>query len=356
MVIFFRISTLKQAVYPPRIPVTKHLARAFPVSNSYFCTMKPFPWGDDRPYNSYSRFFKEKFGTRAQKVAIDAGFTCPNRDGTLGTGGCHFCNNESFNPSYCDPSKSITQQIDEGIDFHRWRYRKAQAYLAYFQAQTNTYGDTRLLISKYREAIGHPQISGLVIGTRPDCLEEDLLICLEELSRHHFVHIELGIETIYDQTLANINRGHNFQVAKEALVRLTGKGITTGAHFIFGLPGETHRMMLDSAGVISSLPLTTVKFHQLQILKGTLFEAMYRKDPGHFPLFGFEEYIEFIITFLEKLNPAFVVERFAGEVPPRFQAAPGWGMIRNEQIVATIEKRMMEKNTWQGRLFRSITG
>jgi len=316
--------------------------------------MTPYSWGDNRPYNSYSRFFREKFGTRAQKVAIDAGFTCPNRDGTLGTGGCHFCNNESFNPSYCDPSKSITRQIDEGIAFHQWRYRKAQTYLAYFQAQTNTYGEIPTLISKYTEAIAHPQISGLVIGTRPDCLGADLLLSLQELARHHFVHVELGIETIYDHTLAAVNRGHNFAVAKEALNNLTTSGITTGAHFIFGLPGETPQMMLSSAGVISALPLTTVKFHQLQILTGTRFEEMYREDPGHFSLFGFEEYVEFIIAFLELLNPAFVVERFAGEVPPRFQAAAGWGMIRNEQIVATIEKRMIEKNTWQGKSYCPI--
>ena len=328
------------------------LPDCYTAANAYFCVMNTYPWGDNRPYNAYARFFREKFGTRAQKVAIDAGFTCPNRDGSKGVGGCDFCNNQSFNPSYCEPNKSITQQIEEGIAFHQWRYKKAQHYLAYFQAQTNTYGETEVLLQKYHEALNHPAINGLVIGTRPDCLPDHLLSALQKLSENHFVHLEIGIESIYDETLLAVNRGHNFAAAVDALKRARKHRLTTGAHFIFGLPGETRQMMLDSVHVISALPLTTVKFHQLQILKGTRFESMYAENPSRFELFGFEEYVEFIITFLERLNPAFVVERFAGEVPPRFQAAPGWSMIRNEQVVSTIEKRLIEKNTWQGRLFK----
>jgi uncharacterized protein len=316
-----------------------------------FAPMKRYPWGDERPYNSYSRYFRSLFGGRVQKVAIDAGFTCPNRDGTKGLGGCHFCNNEGFNPSYCVPEKSITQQIDEGISFHRWRYKKALTYLVYFQAHTNTYGKTEVLVKMYQEALSHPEVTGLVIGTRPDCLEDELLRYLSQLSRNHYIHLEIGIESVYDTTLAAINRGHDFAAAVDALERAGHNGITTGAHFIFGLPGETKVMMLAAAEIISALPLTTVKFHQLQILKGTRFEEMYNENPDQFSLMGFQEYASMLIAFLERLNPMFVVERFAGEVPPRFQAAPGWGMMRNEQVVAAIEQMLKERNTWQGRLF-----
>jgi len=313
--------------------------------------MMIYPWGDRRPYNSYSRYFKQKFGSRIQKVTIDAGFTCPNRDGSLGTGGCHFCNNEGFNPSYCSPSKTITQQIDEGIAFHQWRYKKSINYLAYFQAYSNTYGETENIIKLYDEALNHPAVVGLVIGTRPDCLQNDLLKYLREKSSRKYIHLEFGIESVYDDTLLRINRGHDFETARNALRRVADQGITTGAHFILGLPGESREMMLNSAGIISELPLTTVKFHQLQILKNTRFEEMYHENPEQFLLFGYEEYIPFITSFLEKLNPRFVVERFAGEVPTRFQAAPGWGLIRNESIVAAVEANLLSNNTWQGKHF-----
>jgi radical SAM protein (TIGR01212 family) len=316
--------------------------------------MSIYPWGDHRPYNSYSRYFRERFGSRVQKVTIDAGFTCPNRDGTLGTGGCHFCNNDGFNPSYCDPEKPVTQQIDEGIAFHQWRYKRAISYLAYFQAYSNTYGETEHIIAKYEEALNHPEVIGLVIGTRPDCVGEDLLKYLHEKSRLKYIHLEFGIESVYDETLKNINRGHDFETARIALHRVTDLGITTGAHFIFGLPGESREMMLNSAEIISALPLTTVKFHQLQILKKTRFEEMHHENPNHFDLFGYEEYIRFITQFLGKLNPEFVVERFAGEVPPRFQAVPGWGLIRNESIVAAVEANLLCNNTWQGKHFQPV--
>lgn len=304
-----------------------------------------------RRFNAYARYHREKFGGRVQKVTIDAGFTCPNRDGTLGTGGCHFCNNEGFNPSYCSPSKSISTQIAEGIEFHRWRYKKAVQYLAYFQAYTNTYGDTDAIIKKYEEALSHPKIIGLVIGTRPDCVSEDLLHYLVERSKKVHIQIEFGVETVYDTTLASINRGHDFATAKQTISKVASLGLSTGAHFIFGLPGETRDMMLQSAGIISQLPLTTIKFHQLQILKNTRFESMYLETPEKFTFFDFEEYCDFIIDFLELLNPAFIVERFAGEVPPRFQVTSGWGLIRNEQILAAIENRLETRNTWQGKYF-----
>lgn len=311
-----------------------------------------YPWGDSRPYNSYNRYFRERFGARVQKVTIDAGFTCPNRDGTKGTGGCHFCNNDGFNPSYCHPEMSVSRQIEEGISFHKWRYKKAVSYLAYFQAYSNTYGHISRLEQLYREALDFPGVIGLVIGTRPDCITDEVLELLKDLSAKAYIHLEVGIESVYDETLALVNRGHDFATARKALEAAASRHLSTGAHFIFGLPGETRQMMLESATVISRLPLQTVKFHQLQILKGTHFEKMFQDQPDMFQLFGYEEYTDFIIRFLERLNPAFVVERFAGEAPPRYQVTPGWGMVRNETVVARIEKGLLERNTWQGKLWK----
>jgi uncharacterized protein len=318
----------------------------------YFYQMN-YPWGDNRPYNSYARYFRERFGGRVQKVTIDAGFTCPNRDGTLGTGGCHFCNNDGFNPSYCNPEKSVSQQIEEGIRFHQWRYKKAVSYLAYFQAYSNTYADISKLKMLYSEALSCPGVVGLVIGTRPDCINREILGLLQELSEKHYVHLEFGIESVYDATLARINRGHDFTTACQALEDAAACNLSTGAHFIFGLPGETREMMLASASIISSLPLQTVKFHQLQILKNTRFETMFKENPGDFDLFSLNDYIEFIIRFLEQLNPQFVVERFAGEVPPRYQVNKGWGLIRNEEIVAAVEKGLLRHQTRQGIYWQS---
>ncbi|MFO7723140.1 MAG: TIGR01212 family radical SAM protein [Bacteroidales bacterium] len=311
-----------------------------------------YPWGDSRRYNSYARYFRQKFGQRVQKVTIDAGFTCPNRDGTVGTGGCHFCNNDGFNPSYCNPEKSVTRQIEEGIEFHRWRYKKAVSYLAYFQAYSNTYGNVDHLKKLHAEAVAHPAIIGLVIGTRPDCISSDILDHLEDMSQYHHIHVEFGIESVYDETLKRVNRGHDFITAVKALKMTRERGITTGAHFIFGFPGETREMMLKSAAVISSLPLDTVKFHQLQILKNTRFEEDFLQDPSAFSLFSLDEYITFMAGFLERLNPQLVVERFAGEVPPRYQVTPGFGMVRNEQIPVLIEKELETRDTWQGKRYQ----
>jgi uncharacterized protein len=310
-----------------------------------------YPWGDQRRYNAYSRYFRQKFGQRVQKVTIDAGFTCPNRDGTLGTGGCHFCNNDGFNPSYCHPEKSITRQIEEGIGFHQWRYKKAVSYLAYFQAYSNTYGDLERLKKLYAEALAHPAVIGLVVGTRPDCISPDILDHLQVLSQNHHIHVEFGIESVYDQTLIQVNRGHDFATAIKALQATRDRGITTGAHFILGLPGETREMMLESASIISSLPLDTVKFHQLQILRNTKFEEDFRKNPETFRLFELDEYITLMADFLEILNPQIVVERFAGEVPPRYQVTPGFGMVRNEQIPVLIEKELESRDSWQGKRY-----
>jgi uncharacterized protein len=310
-----------------------------------------YPWGDKRRFNSYSAHIKRHFGGRVQKVSIDAGFTCPNRDGTKGSGGCTYCNNDAFNPSYCTPRKSITAQIDEGIEFHQTRYRRATGYLAYFQAYSNTYAPVSELEDMYHEALNHPGVLGIVVGTRPDCIDESILALLKEISKKQYVIIEYGVESCSDETLKNINRGHTFQEAVTAIEMTAAAGIQTGAHFIFGLPGESRQQMLNSAAIISKLPLTSVKFHQLQIISGTTMEREYTMMPDEFVVFAFEEYMEFFIDFLEIFNPGIIVERFTGEAPPRMVIAPRWGKKRSDEIMNIFEKRLEERNTWQGKLY-----
>jgi len=310
-----------------------------------------FPWGHKRRFNAYPDHFRKLFGARVQKVSIDAGFTCPNRDGTKGRGGCTYCNNDAFNPSYCVPEKTVTRQIAEGIAFHRNRYREAGSYLAYFQAYSNTYAPLAKLKDLYEEALSYPGVIGLIIGTRPDCIDDDKLEYLKELSEKHYVAVEYGIESCYDKTLRRINRGHSFKEAEDAVKRTSGMGINTGAHFIFGLPGESRDEMLAEADIISQLPLTTVKFHQLQIIRGTAMEKEYTSNPSDFHLFTWDEYLGFFIKFLERLSPAIVVERFTGEAPPRFLTEQKWGKKRTDQITGLIEKRLEELDTWQGRLY-----
>ena len=305
-----------------------------------------------RRFNSYSDYFKLVFGGRAQKISIDAGFTCPNRDGTISTGGCSFCNNSAFNPSYCRPEKSISQQIEEGIDFHRRRYRRAQTYLAYFQPYTNTHKPIHELQKIYGEALSHPLVSGIVVGTRPDCVNEEILNLLGEIKKTHYVMIEYGIESVYDETLKRVNRGHDFATAEKAVRTTAECGIPCGAHFILGLPGETPQMMLDGIDIISKLPLTTIKFHQLQIFKDTPMADDFNSHPSDYHLFDLQSYIDFIVHVIERLNPRFVIERLAGEVPPRFLVSEPWMSLRYDQVLHLIEDKMEELDTFQGKKFR----
>lgn len=307
-----------------------------------------FPWGDDRRFNSYNSYFTREFGNRVQKISIDAGFSCPNRDGKISTGGCTFCRNDAFNPSYCRPEKSVRQQIEEGIEFHQRRYRRAKSYLAYFQAFSNTYKPVAQLEKLYREALSIDGVIGLVIGTRPDCISEEILEMLKDLNTT--IILEYGVESVYDSTLLRVNRGHDFATAKKAIELTHEYGFHCGGHFIFGLPGETRDMMLRAADVISDLPLTTVKFHQLQIFKDTKMADEYLANPADFHLFTLDDYIEFVIDFIERLNPDLVIERFAGEVPPRYLVSKPWLNLRYDQVLALIEKRLEERNTHQGRL------
>ncbi len=309
-----------------------------------------FPWPHQRRFNAYVEHIRSTFGERIQKVTLNAGFTCPNRDGKTGRGGCTYCNNEAFNPSYCTPEKSVKQQIEEGIEFHRQRYRRSTKYMAYFQAYTNTYEPLQRLKEKYEAALAHPDVVGLIIGTRPDCINAEILAYLNELQKNTYVQVEYGIESCYNETLERINRGHTFEKSIWAIEETAKAGIPAGGHLIFGLPGESREQMLAQAHVLSSLPLSILKFHQLQIVKDTAMAVDYAKNPGNYQLFEQNEYIDFVIKFVERLSPSIMIERIAGEAPPRFNRAITWGK-RVFEILALFESELEARDTWQGKFY-----
>ena len=329
---------------------------------------KEYGFPDGKRYNSFVGYFKRKYGERLQKIVLDAGFTCPNRDGKAGRGGCTYCDNAAFHPSYSTAGKSLHQQMDEGIGFHKVRYRTTEQYLAYFQSFSNTYAPLEKLRSLYEEALTHPQVVGIVIGTRPDCVDEEKLDYLADLAHGRvlkdwsrdlsgddvrtapIVIVEYGIESCYDQTLLRINRGHDFETACRAVEMTASRGIDVGAHFILGLPGETRQMMLDACSLINDLPLRSVKFHQLQIVKGTQMEKEYALMPQDFERFSLNEYLDFFVEMLERLRPDLFIERFVGEVPPRFVNETPWGLIRNAELLRLLEERLQERDSWQGKL------
>lgn len=326
-----------------------------------------FPEG--KRYNSFVGYFKRRYGERLQKIVLDAGFTCPNRDGTVGRGGCSYCDNAAFHPSYSTPGKSLHQQLDEGIGFHKVRYRTTEHYLAYFQSFSNTYAPLARLMELYEEALSHPSVVGIVIGTRPDCVDEEKLDYLADLAGGKvlsgwkrtlagepdrtapIVIVEYGVESCYDTTLQRINRGHDFETARKAIAMTAGRGLDVGIHYILGLPGETRQMMLESCSLINSLPIRSIKFHQLQIVKGTRMEKEYAEHPEDFERFRLDEYLDFFADILERLRPDLYIERIAGEVPPRFVSETPWGLIRNAELLHMLDARLDERDTWQGRLF-----
>ncbi len=299
-------------------------------------------------YKDYTSVLKDKFAERVQKITVNAGFTCPNRDGTKGTGGCTYCNNQTFSPEYCHTPKSISEQVLEGIRFFHHKY-EAQKYLVYFQSYTNTYAETSRLIKLYEEALIHPKVIGLSIGTRPDCVSNDLLDYLAGLTRKYYIMIEYGIESTSDETLELINRGHRFADAKDAILRTAEHGINTGAHLILGLPNESREMMLQHADRVSKLPINALKLHQLQLIKGTKMAQQFAENPEIFHLYKVDEYIDLAIDFLERLNPEIAIERFVSQSPKELLIAPDWG-IKNFEFISKINKRLAERNTFQGRL------
>lgn len=384
-----------------------------------------FGFSEGKRYNSFVGYYRRRYGERLQKLVLDAGFSCPNRDGTVGRGGCTYCDNAAFHPGYSTPGKPLLTQIDEGITFQKVRYPRARHYLAYFQTYSNTYGSLERLKALYEEVLRHPEVVGIVIGTRPDCVDEVKLDYLADLAAGRvlpgwqrslrqtqeptaqatvpgqakistqapfpvqtktpvlttfsasadlisestppvaepvgatgltapIVVVEYGIESCYDSTLRHINRGHNFECARKAVEMTAERGLDTGAHFILGLPGETREMLIDQCGIISSLPLRSVKFHQLQIVKGTAMEKEYAADPSAFYRPGLDEYLDLVIDILERLRPDLYIERVAGEVPPRFVNDTPWGLVRNFEILRLLDKRLEERDTWQGRLYSSL--
>ena len=286
-----------------------------------------------------------------QKLSINAGFTCPNRDGTCGIGGCSFCNALAFNPSYCDTKKSVTQQMTEGQIFHLTRYRRATKYLAYFQTFSNTHASVDVLEKLFTEALAFPNTIGIVIGTRPDCINAAKLDLLETLAEKYYVKLEFGIESTYDSTLEKINRGHDYKTTTDAInATAARKNIHIGGHLIFGLPGETKEMILNQAATISELPIETIKFHQLQIMKDTLMAIDYSKNPDEYYFYELDEYLDLVIGFVELLNQNIVIERIASEVPPRFLLLPPKWDMRYDEVLRQFEKKLELNNTHQGRL------
>lgn len=302
----------------------------------------------NRPYYDFSTFLKKYFTGKVQKISIHAGFTCPNRDGAKGVGGCTYCNNQTFSPEYCKPVLSVRQQLEDGIRFFSRKY-PAMRYLAYFQAYTNTYGELERLKAMYEEALAVEGVVGLVIGTRPDCMPDELLDYLEELNQRIFLMVEYGIESANDDTLLRINRGHDFATAADAIRRTHKRGILTGGHLILGLPGEDREELLRQASVIATLPLDMLKLHQLQLIKGTRMAREYEEHPEWFHLYDVDEYIEMVIDYVERIPSSVVFERFISQSPRSLLIAPDWG-VKNYQFVERLRRRMSERDTWQGRL------
>jgi len=305
----------------------------------------------NKRYNNYSTFIKSKFNQRVQKVSLDTGFTCPNRDGTKGTGGCTYCNNNSFNPDYCEPQKSITQQLAEGIGFFSKKY-KSQQYLAYFQAYTNTYSDFKLLKELYTEAVSHPDVAGMVIGTRPDCISEEIVEFLSELAQDYYISLEFGVESTINRTLNLINRCHSFEETQQAYNLADNHGLHLGAHMIIGLPGETREDILNHAAELSKLPINTLKLHQLQIIKNTMMAFQLKNTPDMFKLFEVDEYVDLMTEFIALLRPDIIIERFISESPAELLLAPKWNGLKNFEIVDRIDKLLVEKDLWQGKHYQ----
>lgn len=304
---------------------------------------------DKKRYNDFPSFFKTLFQERVQKLSIDGGFTCPNRDGRRGTGGCTFCNNESFSPEYCRAVAGITRQIEEGRQFFAHKYA-GQKYLAYFQAYSNTYASLEEIRRKYEEALACADIVGLVIATRPDAVSDEVLDYIAGLARKHYVCIEYGVESANDDILYRINRGHTFAEAEQTIRKTAERGIRIGAHLIFGLPGETRESMLEGAVRLCDLPIHVLKLHQLQIIQGTRMAQQYLENPAQFRLYSTGEYLDFVVDVIEHIRPEVYLERFVNQAPAEYLIAPKWG-IKNYEFVAKLEKRLLERDAWQGKKY-----
>jgi hypothetical protein len=298
-------------------------------------------------YNDYGTWIRRQFPYRVQKISIDAGFTCPNRDGRISTGGCIYCDNRTFNPSYCQRRHSVTQQLEEGKRFFAHKYPDMK-YLAYFQAFTNTYAPLSQLKALYEEALQVDDIVGIVIGTRPDCVSDELLDYLAELNQRTFVLVEYGIESANNDTLLRINRGHSFEQSQEAILHTHQRGLLTGAHIILGLPGEDAAESLRQASIISSLPIDILKIHQMQIIRGTRLAEEFAANPFH--IYTVDEYIKLIAEYIQRLRPDLILERFVSQSPKELLIAPHWG-LKNYEFTNLLVNHLKQNKIYQGQFF-----
>ena len=295
-------------------------------------------------YKEFGTWLQAELGCKAQKLSVDAGLTCPNRDGTLGRGGCAFCDNRTFNPAYCRQGGSITDQLEAGKRFFSRKY-PTMKYLAYFQSYSNSYGTLSHLKELYEEALRVPDVVGLVIGTRPDCMPDALLEYLEELNRRTFLLVEYGVESANEETLVRVNRGHTFAQARECIIRTAQRGIRVGVHMILGFPWETRSELIQQAQLIASLPITTLKLHQLQVIRGTQLAREYELHP--WPLPTAEEYVDLVLEYISHLPPSLVLERFVSQSPPEYVIAPRWG-LKNHEFSALVKKAIQKRSTQLG--------
>lgn len=301
-------------------------------------------------YCDYGTWIRSRFPFRVQKISVDAGFTCPNRDGRISTGGCIFCNNRTFNPSYCDSRHSVSQQLEEGKRFFARKYPDMK-YLAYFQAYTNTYASLDRLKALYEEALGVEDVVGIVIGTRPDCMSDELLDYLSSLNERTFLIVEYGIESANDLTLQFINRGHTFEQSRQAISKTHQRGILTGGHIILGLPGEDAEESIRQASLISALDLDILKIHQMQIIRGTALERIYEQKPFH--IYSVDEYIRVIASYIQHLRKDLVLERFASQSPPELLVAPHWG-LKNYEFTNLLINYLRQHKIYQGQLLAEV--
>ncbi|WP_288791561.1 TIGR01212 family radical SAM protein [uncultured Chitinibacter sp.] len=305
----------------------------------------------ERRYLAWHDLVRAKAGGRVQKISVAAGFSCPNRDGRLGVGGCTFCNNRGFTPGYVtEHLDNLYAQIDTGLEFLQRRYPRTRQWLAYFQAYSNTYAPQAALRAAYQHALAHPRISGLVIGTRPDCLPDATLDLLAELAHSVTIELEIGVESTSDAALHRVKRGHDYACSVDAIERAAARGLTVSAHLMLGLPGESRASMLAGATRLSRLPLAALKLHQLQVVKGTQLANQWRRNPLSVPLLEQDEYLQLLVEFLERMRPDLALQRLGSEVPPRLRLAPNWS-VRQEELGRLLSAELVRQNTWQGRLW-----
>lgn len=298
-------------------------------------------------YFSYNRFLRHKFGCRVQKVSVDAGFTCPNVDGSVTTGGCTFCDNRSFSPSRRIKRRDILDQVSDGIRRLKIRY-DCDTFLAYFQPATNTYGKIERLRSVYERALEHPQVVGLAIGTRPDCVPDDVLDLLEEIAGRTYLAVEYGVQTIHDRSLEWMNRGHDYACFPDAMARSRGRGFEICAHIMLGLPGETHADMLATAREIARQNPDSIKIHNLYCVKDTPLADQVAR--GEVQLMERDEYVRTVVDFLELLPPTMIVERVSGDAPPDYLVGPNWTLDKPGMLNA-LALEFEQRDTWQGKLW-----